>query len=50
MIHHQMCLVARFSMGGGPFSVEDPDEVGKITGIVFETLEGVPVQKECWCE
>jgi hypothetical protein len=30
-------------MGGGPFPVEDPDEVGKITPVVFETLEGVPV-------
>lgn len=41
---HQTFLVARLNMGGGPFPVEDSDEVGKVTRVVFETSGGVPVQ------
>ena len=41
----QTCLVARLNMGGRPSSVEDHDEVRKVTRAVFEIFGSVPVKK-----
>ena len=45
-VMHQTYSVTCFNCGRRSVSVEDPDEVGKITRIEFETLDGLAVQKD----